>query len=430
MAKKKSGSNAVVFWGLANIFYLYEVILRVSPSVMMDDLMAHYAVTASIFGVIVTCFYCSYVALQIPCGLILDKFGPRILVSSSAILSTLGSVLFALTDQIYVAQIGRCMVGAGAACAFTSCLQIASLVFSPKQFAMFAGITNMMGTLGALCSGFPVAKSVNEIGWRQTIFALAIIGMIIAGLVLMIVPKSLQNKNDHPQKDGNDASVNNGDRWPSFMITLKQVLKNKQIILSGLVGGFMYLPVSVFSELWAVPFFMTKYNIDNETASIATSILFIGFAVGSIPVVMVAEKLNGYMRAIRLSISCVAPLFIALVYVHDMYLSFAIVFIIGIFTGAEVITFTCAKNNESSANTGTAIAFANALIMLAGLIFQPLFGLLLDVFWTGAVSMEHGVRIYEFSCYQKAILLTIPTCLVIAYILSLFVKETIHMGKN
>ncbi|MDR3155605.1 MAG: MFS transporter [Holosporaceae bacterium] len=427
MTKQKNSCNSLMVWGIANVFYLYEVILRVSPSVMVDDIMAHYCVTAGTFGVIITCFYFSYVVLQIPCGLILDKLGPRNLVSSSAILSTLGSILFALTDQIYVAQIGRCMVGAGAACAFTSCLQIASQVFSSKQFAMFAGVTNMMGTLGALCGGFPIAKSVNAIGWKKTIFALAVIGVVIALLVLMIVPKSIKNRNSHLQRSGAD---DNNLECSSFAITLKRVLKNKQIILSGLVGGFMYLPVSVFSELWAVPFFMTKYSIDNELASLATSILFIGFAVGSIPVVMMAKKLNGYMKTIRFSICCVAPLFVALVYVHDICLSFALVFMIGIFTGAEVITFTCAKNNESFANTGTAVAFANALIMLAGLIFQPLLGLLLDVFWTGAKATEHGIRIYEFSCYQKAILLTIPTCLVIAYVLSLFMKETIHKEKN
>jgi MFS family permease len=111
-------------------------------------------------------------------------------------------------------------------------------------------------------------------------------------------------------------------------------------------------------------------------------------------------------------------------------MSFALVFMIGVFTGAEVITFTCAKNNESLANTGTAVAFANALIMLAGMIFQPLFGLLLDTFWTGSLASGTGVRIYEFSCYQKAILMTIPTCLVVAYLLSLFIRETIHEEKN
>jgi Na+(H+)/acetate symporter ActP len=100
----------------------------------------------------------------------------------------------------------------------------------------------------------------------------------------------------------------------------------------------------------------------------------------------------------------------------------------GILTNGEVLVFTCAKNNESPRNAGTAIALCNALIMFAGLIFQPVLGVLLDFFWTGATS-EHNLRIYEITCYQKAIM-TLPICLVIAYVLSLFMKETIEKEKN
>jgi hypothetical protein len=102
-------------------------------------------------------------------------------------------------------------------------------------------------------------------------------------------------------------------------------------------------------------------------------------------------------------------------------------FLLGIFTAAEVLVFTCAKNNESPQNAGTAIAFSNGLVMLAGSIFQPILGMMLDLFWTGVIS-DRGIRIYDVSCYQKAIL-TLPICLVVAYILSLFVKETINMEE-
>jgi predicted MFS family arabinose efflux permease len=186
-------------------------------------------------------------------------------------------------------------------------------MFSPRQFAFYAGITNMMGTIGAMCGGVPVAKLVNAFGWRKTIFALAAVGIVIAMLVMVIVPKSMRGDGDR-LRDRHAAQSN----WHSLLVSLKRILRNKQVILSGLVGGSMYLPVSVFSELWAIPFFMTKYNIDNEIASWATLILFVGFALESIPVVMVVRKLNGYVKTISFSIFCVAPLFVALVYIHTI----------------------------------------------------------------------------------------------------------------
>jgi fucose permease len=239
--------------------------------------------------------------------------------------------------------------------------------------------------------------------------------MVIAVLVFLFIPKVIKI----PENTGIQKS---------FASIFSRVIRNKQIILSGFMGGFMYLPVSVFSELWAIPFFMTKYGVDNETASFASSILFIGFAMGSIPVAIVAKKVNGYVKTIRFSIVSVALLFIPLIYVRNIYLSFGIVFLIGVLTAAEVLVFTCAKNNESPKNSGTAIALSNGLVMLVGSIFQPVLGVLLDVFWTGKIS-EHGLRIYEISSYQKAIL-TLPICLVAAYVLSIFTKETMGMEQD
>ncbi|MDR1361781.1 MAG: MFS transporter [Holosporaceae bacterium] len=409
--KAKGFANSLIIWGLASIFYLYEVVLRVSPSVMTNDLMFHYGITTGMLGMLISCFYYPYALLQLPCGLILDKIGPRNLIGFSVLLSILGSVLFALTNSLWVAQLGRCLVGSGAACAFVSCLQIASVVFSTKYFAVFTGIANMMGTLGGLCAGFPLASCVNSIGWRETIFLLASVGFIIAVLVFLLVPKSITAQKKIKKKPS------------SFWGTLINVIKNKQIILLGLVGGFMYLPISVFSELWAVPFFMAKYQVGIETASLASSVIFVGFAIGSIPVALVARKLGGYVRTMRLSIVGVAILFIPLIYVDNMPLSFVILFLIGVFTSGEILVFTCAKDNESPRNAGTAIAFSNAILMLIGSIFQPVLGILLDVFWTGELS-SHGVRIYGISCYQWSIL-TLPICLGVAYGVSLLVKETI-----
>jgi MFS family permease len=407
-------SRNLVIWIIANIFYLYEVILRVSPSVMTDNLMAHYAITSSMLGVLISFFYYSYTLLQLPCGLILDKLGPRNLIVLSVISSVIGSVLFASTSYTSIATIGRCLVGAGGACAFISCLQIGSTLFHKKYFAIFAGITNMMGTFGSLCAGFPIAKSVNAFGLEQTIYALAGLGIVIAISAFLLIPKTIRTS----------EGVSN----QTFKSIFCKVVCNKQIITAGLMGGFMYLPVSAFSELWAVPFFVAKYKINNEMASLVSSVLFIGFAIGSIPLAIIAKKVNGYMKTIKFSIISVALLFIPLIYVDNMYMSFAIIFLIGVLTAAEVLVFTCAKNNESAKNAGTAVAFANALIMLVGSVFQPILGVLLDFFWTGKLS-ETGMRIYDISSYQKAIL-TLPICFVAAYVLSLFVKETIDYEKE
>jgi MFS family permease len=80
--------------------------------------------------------------------MILDKIGPKYLIACSAALCSMGSFLFCGFSDIHIAQLGRLLIGAGSACAFVSCLQIATSLLPVKYFPMIAGITNMMGTVG------------------------------------------------------------------------------------------------------------------------------------------------------------------------------------------------------------------------------------------------------------------------------------------
>jgi MFS family permease len=188
----------------------------------------------------------------------------------------------------------------------------------------------------------------------------------------------------------------------------------------------MYLTISVFAELWVVPFFISKYGISNELASSAAASIFVGVATGSLALAAYARKIQSYVRTIRLATLATALLFLALIYVpFGFHASLAVVFFIGFLTGAQAINFTCAKNNSSQETAGTTIAFSNCIVMLIGAIFQPTLGVILDHFWNNTVSRD-GIRIYDTACYSCAILV-IPMFLAIAYVMSFYLKETIHM---
>lgn len=400
-------------FGIATIFYLYELTLRVSPSVMTDDLMVTFNATSTMLGILVSFYYYAYTILQLPCGVIIDKMGPRNLLGISALFCVFGSLLFAGSDKIHIAQIGRFLVGAGSACAFISCLQIAANLFPKRYFVILAGITNMMGTLGGLFGGPPVARMVNKLGWQGATYWLAAIGVVILILVFIFVPKKLKEP-ENPKKMPESVVKN-----------LSKLLRNSQVILPGIMAGFMYLPVDAFAELWAVPFFMSKYGIGNERASLASAIIFVGVAIGSVLFAVIARKINSYMKTVRLSAISTAVLFGILIFVEcDIYTSFTIVFAIGLLTGAQPIGFTCAKNNAPAKISGMTFALTNCVVMLIGSVFQPFLGTILDYFWTGSLSVS-GIRLYDITAYRNAIL-TIPVFLVFAYLISLFVKETIH----
>ncbi len=424
--EQNSNKKAWFVWGIAAFFYLYELVLRVSPSVMTDKLTQSFSVTATSLGILVSFYYYSYTLLQLPCGIILDELGPKKLIGFSALLCSIGSVLFASTNMLQVAQLGRFLVGAGSACAFISCMQVAANMFPKKYFVLLGGATNMMGTMGGLLGGFPVAKAVNSVGWQYTTFILAAIGCILCAVIFISFPSEISVSNGKSE----NKSKNSIKRSMSMIIrdTL-QLVKNKQIIVASIICSLMYLPISAFAELWAVPYFMQRFDIGNEQASLSSATIFLGVAIGSIAMAFLANKINSYVKTIRMSAAIGSLLFIMLIYLPmNFYMALLIVFIIGILTGAQPICFTCAKDNASDNLSGTTLALTNFIVMLVGSIFQPLLGLLLDASWTGALN-DDGSRLYDIACYNKSILV-IPLGLIISYVFSIFLKETINKNND
>ena len=405
--------KAWLAWFTASIFYLYEMVLRVSPSVMTHELTQDFQVSSTSLGVLVSFYYFAYVILQVPCGLIVDKFGTRKIVTLSAIICVLGTYMFAESQTLWVAQIGRFMIGAGSACAFISCLKVSAEWFRPHQFALVAGLSNMMGTLGSTFAGRPLATLVQTYGWRPTTLMLAtawIFVILLSWFCIQDSPNSLikQKKDTSPKL------------WPS----LQTVITNRQIWLAAVVGGFMYLPISAFSELWGIPFLMNTYQINCELASTANVMLFLGMAVGGPVAAWLAKICQNYVKVMRLSALSTAVLFAAIACAQwlPLNLMFVLLFLAGVTIGGQVLCFTCAKNNTTHEISGTTVAFTNAIVMMSGVIFQPLLGLILDMAWDGKIT-EAGLRIYTESNYQVAIL-AVPICLFASWVILSWLNDS------
>ncbi|MBY0463262.1 MAG: MFS transporter [Alphaproteobacteria bacterium] len=412
-----SALQSWIIWVIASLFYLYEMVLRVSPSVMTQELIQDFGVTSTALGVLSSFYYYAYVPLQIPCGLFVDKLGPRKIITLSALICVLGTFLFAESHDLITAQIGRFMIGAGSSCAFISCLKITAVWFSPAKFALVAGLSNMMGTLGATFGGRPLAMMVNSFGWRQAVFMTALAGIPVILISWFLIKDKPEAKRKQKRGGKTETTL-------SVKESLKIIIQNKQIWLAGIVGGFMYLPISAFTELWAVPFLMNSYSITNELAATASIMLTIGMALGSPVAAWATVYLKSYVKVMRASALLAGLLFIAIAFAEYLSLPmmFILLFLAGLMIGGQVLCFTCAKDHSTDEVSGTTIAFTNALVMMSGVLFQPILGLILDLVWDGQLSAT-GLRVYSNTCYQVSIL-AVPACLILSWFLLRFLRDT------
>ena len=111
--QEHSKLSAYLIFFLAASFYLYEFILQVAPSVMADPMMKTFHVTAEGFGVISAFYFYAYAPMQLPAGLLFDRYGPRKLMTFALMLCAFGSFFFASTDSVLTASLGRFLIGIG-----------------------------------------------------------------------------------------------------------------------------------------------------------------------------------------------------------------------------------------------------------------------------------------------------------------------------
>jgi len=367
-------------------------------------------------GVFTSAYYFSYVPLQVPCGLIVDWLGARKVVTISAILCTIGSFIFAASETLTLALVARFLMGAGSACAYLSCLKLASEWFPAQRFALIAGITMMMGTFGGIFGGKPLAMLVNATDWRMAMTTAAFVGIAVTAAAWLII-------RDHPNKGAHHSVPQEPMTAKQLMNGLKVITSNAQTWLIGIYAALMYTILSAFAEQWGTPYLMVAYEINNEAASWGSMLVFIGMAMGC----LVSPILGNYLRSHRkvMSMGAIGAFltFLPAIYLEVSLINmFILLFFAGFFCGWQILNFAAAKEINPSEYSGTTMGFMNALTMVSAPIFQTLLGRLIDVFEEGKIGFN-GVKIYSETAYQNA-LYAIPISLLLAWIVLRFVRET------
>jgi len=181
-----------IICSLAAIFYLYEFILRISPSVMSRELMSAYHLNAKSYGNMAALFYYVFAPMQIVVGLLMDRYGPRRLLTIAALSSSMGLYFFASSHYVAVADFGRLMIGFGSAFAFVGVLKLATIWLPPRRFALFVGATVALGMLGGMIGDLVLTKLVITQGWKLACYIVACCGVLLTVLIFLLV----RDKND------------------------------------------------------------------------------------------------------------------------------------------------------------------------------------------------------------------------------------------
>lgn len=410
----RSTTRAVCVWSLAAIFYLYELMLLVSPSVMVDDLALAFKTSAEQLGSLAAFYYYAYALMQIPVGLLMDRYGPRILLTAASMLCTLGCIIFAKATILPMAELGRFVMGIGGSFAVVGCLKLASSWFPVNRFALLTGMMVAIGMMGGVFGQAPVAKCVMLLGWRSTL----LIGAGLGALLSIIIWYSMT---DRPFKEL--PAFHRLEGMQQFMAGLFSVMRIPQVWIASLYAGLMFVPTTGFGQLWGVPYFMARYHLEKDSAGLMVSMIFFGWAVGGPLYGWISDKIQRRKAPMAFAaISSAVVMSIILFYPATIFQMQGLMFLLGACSSGFILAYSIVREINVPILTGTAIGFINMLNNASGALAQPVIGHLLDTLWDGQYSTK-GEPIYSIVTYNEA-LLFLPFCLIAAFFLLPFIRET------
>lgn len=406
-----------VIFGLAAFFYCYEYFLRIAPPVMGEQIRAAFHLDATGFGVLLAFYYYAYDPLQLPVGVMMDRFGPRRLLFVACLMCVLGLYFFSnTTNQLSIAQLGRFLVGFGSAFAFVGVLKIASVWLPTRYFAVVAGVTTSLGMIGAMLGQMALPIWLEHTDWHTTIWQSAFVGIVLAFVILLVVRDHRSAAKPFPHQQVNVKGL---------IVDFVKLLKNKDVWINGGIGCLMFLSLTVVAEAWGIEFLKVAHGFDLKSATWANAMVFLGFAIGGPIVGWISEKCQSRRIPMICGSTLACIVLVPLIFIANLPhpIVYALLFLLGLVSSPQVLIFVVASEIFPKVMTGTALALTNMICMVGGALFQPLTGKLLDIHWAKTLLMENDLRVYSVSDFQFAMSMVL-ICYIVNVVLCWLLRES------
>lgn len=398
-----------IFWFIGAFFYLYQSVLKVMPSVIAQDLTVDLNIAATSLGTLGGIYFLAYASLQLPIGVLLDRFGVRRLMSVSIAMCAAGALLFSFSSSFYSALFARFIIGMGSSGAFIGTIKLVTMWFPERLVPIFTGLTVFVGSMGSVIGNKPMAVLLKYVTWRDANQLLAIIGFCLSLLCFVFLRNNMAKKN----------RIRN---FQDLVEGFKQVIKSPQILLIAFFAFFIYLPLSVLADMWGNLFIQRAYDLSRTQASECIQMIYFGVALGAPSFGLIASIYTNYRIIFRIITVAQIPIMAAIIWfkLPNVLALQTACFMLGILLGGQALKFNAAFAHASSSVSGSIVGFVNMLCMFGGFVFQQLIGILLDIFWDG--SMQEGHIFYNAETFSKALSIHI-FALAICFFFTYYIKN-------
>ncbi len=389
----KSITSLLIFSTLSALF-TFSMFYRVSNAVIAPNLVQDLKLNAETLGILGGAFFYSFALLQIPMGPMLDRIGPRLIITSFSLIGALGAFLFAFANSFTAALVGRILIGVGMASALMGSFKVFTLRFSPNRFATLAGTLLSVGTLGNILAASPLAYLTSTIGWRTTFILAGGVTTLLAFLIYWVLRGDKRNEDR---------------RFPSPSKPEIGILPSMRMVLGSLVfwqmGAATFFRYGTFiglQGLWLGPYLINTQGY----SPVQTGNLLIFLAIGTIVGSPIAGRLSDRIFKSRKGVALwglalytlsLLPLAGVLKIQSPLLFGF-IFFLMGSFGSFGMIIYSHAKELFPISISGTVMTMVNFFTMTGAAIFMPFLGKVIG-------SFPRVGQVYPAEAYHLAFLI-------------------------
>lgn len=390
--KQNSRYRWVVF---TTVLFAYFIIVsqRTAPGLISDQLMKEFHITASTIGALTSIQFLAYAALQIPIGILSDRFGSNRFLIVGTLLNGIGTFLYSLAPNEALLFVARLLVGLGDATIWINLVLILSQWFKVNEFVGLLGWAGMSGSFGSIMASVPFSSMIAAFGWRKPFLTFGIL-IIVTGILLYFVLVQWPKKWEVVEK----PTLPKHEKRDKTITILRRLISSRQAWATflchfGIVGTYVG-----FIGSWAVPYGMSVYGMTRSGASQLIMIGLIGAIVGAPLTTWISGRMGSNKK----------PYLVVQIIIFLSWLSFLVCsgkppyimlivlfLIIGYGNGASALTFAVVRKSFDIKEVGVVSGFANTGGFLSAVLLPSIFGKVLDHFQhaPNAIGYQYGFLI-------------------------------------
>lgn len=417
-------------WGVAVAAYVLSVTNRTSLSAVGVDAAVRFEADASTLSMFAVIQLAVYGLMQIPVGLLLDRYGARPIITIGMVLMAVGQLIMAFAPNVGIVIVARVLLGAGDAAVFPSVLRVVATWFPEQRAPLLVQFTGILGQAGQLLSLLPLAALLHATTWSVAFGSLAGLGVLFAVLVFGII------RNHPPDRDA-DVAVNTATgaihvvtSAADLRVGFRESWGHPGTRLAFWSHFTTPFAGTAFALLWGFPFLTAGEGLAPATASLVIS-AFVVFGMLSGPVIGALSSRHPTRRTRMLVLPTIAIQAVAWFAViawpgpAPLWLLFVLAFALATGGPASMIAFDHARTHNPSHRLSTATGIVNGGGFLAGLIAIFLIGLAMDLQGAGTPDT------YSLVAFRTAFLTQVPLWALGAFFIVFERRRTrVHLGLD